>query len=145
MTKITLVDIISFRESIISSRDILRTQFEPVKSSILERFEDADVRLSTTDDLNVIQRLDAFQKFLKATSEYIDLQNDFVDRIVDGISSIDNVYWNTVFNGQKLADENLFLKATLSNLQKQRDLLVDGWRAELHKWNKDRILKITAA
>lgn len=138
MTKIQTLDILAFREDIFSSRDLLRSSFEPVKCEIIHRYADVEKRMQNTVDIKTLQRLDSFRKFLRTISEQFDLQWQYIDRISEGFVGIDDLYWKTVLNGQKLADENDFLRASLASAIRREELIMDGWRADRQKFTLKR-------
>jgi hypothetical protein len=145
MTKVTIIDTLSFREANKFERQRLLENLQSVNNEITTRFTDTEMRLGSTTDETTLQKLDAFKKFLRAVSERIDEHVIFINRAVEIFDAIDEVYWNTVINGQKLADENENLKLTIAGLQRQRDISVEGWKEERRRWNRNRLIKTKAA
>lgn len=144
-TNIAIIDVMSFREAANSSRILLRREFEPIGKEILNRVLDTEQRIGSTDSVDTLFKLDAFKKFLKSISAQFDQYNKLIDQLIDGFNAIDDLYWATVLNGQKLADENNFLKSALANTQKQRDQSTDWWIQERKKWNIERVIKRVGA
>jgi|GEM_PF-6366017 len=135
----SVVDTLQFRQGNISSKALIERKAQDVAAEIKARYRDAEQRITETTDVNVLQKLDSFKKFLFSAAEIIEIQGNHIQYVTRSFDSIDEVYWNTVINGQKLIDEIKFLKGTIENLRRQRDLATENWKVERTKWMKERL------
>jgi hypothetical protein len=140
MTKI-LNDTLQFRKGgnyFLTEIDLL---LPSVKSEFLNRFAKIDERISSTENIDDLASLDGTKKFYQSVATLLDLQAEFIKYTTSHFASLDDAFWDTIINGEKLRTENEFNKATIQNLYKRIDLLTEGWRAERMRSSKNRLIK----
>lgn len=140
---ITISDIISFREDLNSSWQLLQQEARPVRAAILERFKDTESRIANTTDVDALQKLDAFKKFLKSLAAESDARDLFIQRMVNNFNAIDDAYWEGVLYGQSLIEENRLLREKVESLSIQKKILNNSFKKVLAKRRERTLRKAT--
>jgi hypothetical protein len=139
------IDTIQFRKSFRYFLNQIDLIGKPTKEDFLKRVEEIEKRIGETTDEIQLQTLDSTKKHYLKVANLIDIQESAIKYFTDSFNDLDESYWNTIINGAKLQEEIVFLKDTIENLQKQRDMCVDAWKSERAKWNRERIIKMKIA
>lgn len=136
-----IIDTIQFRESFQYFLNEIQQKTPEVKNEFLNRIAQIEEKIGNTSNVNDLAKLDATKKFYQCVAELIDLQEQYIRYTSTAFNALDEVYWHTITNGQKLITEIQFQKGTIENLYKQVNLLTDGWRTNRARWNKERLTK----
>lgn len=131
-----ITDPLSLLEDLNSSWQLLQQESAPVKKAILQRFKDTEDRIGITTDVNALQKLDAFRKFLKLVATQSDAKDVFIARMVKNFNSMDDAYWAGVLKGQQLEEENEDLKAEVAALKIRCWVIETGLRSALDQRRK---------
>lgn len=136
-------DLKSFREDLNSSWKLILQESAPVKAAILQRFRETEERIGITTDVNTLQKLDAFKKFLKSQAAESDAKDQFIQRMVNNFNAIDDAYWKGVLYGQSLIEENKLLLERVQSLSIQKKILNNSFKKILAK-RRERTLRKAA-
>jgi hypothetical protein len=126
----------SFRDSLNTSHQLLQQESGPIRQAILNRYRDTERRIGSTTDIHSLQRLNAFQKFLKAMATALDWRDAFIVRTVEAFNLMDAAYWDGVIRGQELIAENRSLKAEREGLYFRIEILEGALKKALQRHRK---------
>lgn len=127
----------SLLEDLNSSWQLLQQESAPVKKATLQRFKDTEDKIGITTNIDALQKLDGFRKFLKSIAANSDAKDLFIARMVKNFNSLDDAYWAGVLKGQQPAAEIEDLKAQLDASKMTRRIIEDGLRSSLNKRRKN--------
>lgn len=132
MTNIA-TDTLSFRSSFEYFQREVDRRYKLIENEFTSRYQNLEDRIRTTDDADLLRRLNSHQKFLKAVAEIIDFQRENIAYFSRIFHSLDESYWQSVTGFEALRKENEFLKGALANMTRQRDIAMSAWKSEKSK------------